>query len=191
MRGKSITFEKIFIWSLKGRTMKPTSQRSAARQLGVALNALQTAIASGRVTATADGKIADVEVARAEWLANTANQGPAPLGGREAEAPAAEQETFNEARRRKEIALASLRENELQRTQGRFLLASEVGEGLAQEFSRARSQLLAIPSRVKQAAPHLTPKDLSVISGVIRQVLTDLADGIDKVPEPARKAAMQ
>ncbi len=171
--------------------MKPTSQRSAARQLGVALNALQTAIASGRVTATADGKIADVEVARAEWLANTANQGPAPLGGREAEAPAAEQETFNEARRRKEIALASLRENELQRTQGRFLLASEVGEGLAQEFSRARSQLLAIPSRVKQAAPHLTPKDLSVISGVIRQVLTDLADGIDKVPEPARKAAMQ
>ncbi len=117
--------------------------------------------------------------------------GPAPLADRETQETVDQAETFNAARRRKEVALASLREAELQRLQGRYALVSEVEFAIAQEVTRCKSHLLAIPTRLREAAPHLTPADIQTVEEVIRQALVDLANGVATVPETARKVAMQ
>ena len=44
--------------------------REYARQRGVHLNAVQTAVKTGRIHKTADGKI-DVDAANKEWFMNT------------------------------------------------------------------------------------------------------------------------
>ena len=56
------------------------------------------------------------------------------------------------------------------------------------DLARAtRSRLLAVPSRVLQQSPHLTPRDKALIEAEIRDALTELAE---RVPPAAKAAAV-
>ncbi|QRK06699.1 hypothetical protein JQX13_42595 [Archangium violaceum] len=155
---------------------KAPSLRSVARQLGVSLSSLQAAIASGRVTATPDGKVADVETARAEWIRNTrAEYGPAPLAGRGAALEVAQGESRAEALRRRAVADADLRELEVRERKAELVPAADVRGKLEDVFRRCRTKLLGVPSRARQLLPHLTVADIGEFDRLIREALEDLA----------------
>ncbi|WNG45270.1 hypothetical protein F0U60_15000 [Archangium minus] len=155
---------------------KPPSLRSVARQLGVSLSSLQAAIASGRVTTTPDGKIADVETARAEWIRNTRSEyGPAPLAERRAALEAPEGESRAEALRRRAIADADLKELELQERKGELVEVVGVAAEIQDMITRCRIRLLGIPTRARQVLPHLTAKDVGTLENLVREALEELA----------------
>jgi phage terminase Nu1 subunit (DNA packaging protein) len=143
------------------------SKRSAARHLGVALSSLQERIAVGAVTWPPES----LEALRAQWLANTSAQGPAPLADRSS-APDA---TLASARVRKELALAGLRETELRQRCGELIEASKVTAALENTFRTCRTKLLGIPARAKQVLPHLTVGDIVELEGLVREALEELA----------------
>ncbi|NJO53788.1 MAG: DNA packaging protein [Bacteroidales bacterium] len=57
--------------------------------------------------------------------------------------------------------------------------AAEVETRWSDILRRVRSRLLAVPSRVRQASPHLTARDIAALDGELRKALEDLADGND------------
>lgn len=76
------------------------SLREYARMRGVRLNAVQTAISSGRIHKTADGKI-DVEEANKEWFMNTdpaKSRKADPLFEGAADAPKTGMSSFQQAK---------------------------------------------------------------------------------------------
>lgn len=88
-------------------------------------------------------------------------------------------ESFEAARRRKESALASLRELELAKRRGEFVEAAAATRAKADENRRLRSRLLAAPSRVRARCPHLTEQDIAAVDREIRDALTELADAVE------------
>lgn len=154
----------------------PTSKRGLARALGVALSSLQARIAAGSVT----WPPASVEAARAEWLASTNRQGPAPLADRSA--PPSEDlegESLADARRRKESALADLREVELAAKRGELVERARVIGGWSDMICAAKTSLLTIPSRLREAGLPLDAAELA--ERIIRESLEHLAgDGVPR-----------
>src|SRR5580692_5302217 len=61
--------------SAEATSIEPMSLRAYARHRGVSLRAVQKALASGRISARADGRL-DADAADANWARNTA---PRPL----------------------------------------------------------------------------------------------------------------
>lgn len=164
------------------RSTNPPLRRTAGA-LGVALSALQEAIKTGRVTVAADGRVPDLEKCRAEWLANTRSEhGPAPLADREhaagkvALAPV-EGESRAEALRRLAIAKANSAEDELRRSRGELVLASEVEQEWADVLSSARTELLGVPTRARQEIPELGARGFELLAALIRDVLERLSEG--------------
>ncbi|MBX7116389.1 MAG: hypothetical protein K1X64_18840 [Myxococcaceae bacterium] len=153
---------------------KSKSDRALAKALGVSLSSFQESRASGRIPA--DER--DVERLRATWLASSNSQGPAPMAARAESKPAGSDsgETLADARRRKEIALADLREDELAKKRGELIPAAEIEAGLIAEFSAVRTHLLAIPTRAKQVQPDLTVGQLATLDALIREALTELSE---------------
>ncbi len=156
--------------------MKRPSLRSIAKALGVSLSALQEARDSGRINLTPP---IDVEALRAQWVDSSNVQGPAPMAERTAPtvAPDDAQVSLADARRRKELALAELREIELAKERGSLIPVRDVELGWVRILTAARTRLLELPTRVKQAVPGLTPKDVETIREIVREALTDLAEG--------------
>lgn len=154
--------------------MNRQSKRAAARELGVALSSLQEAIATGRVT----WPPTSTEALRQQWIASTKAQGPAPLADRGSNRKAKRKpdpESLADARRRKETALADLRELELRQKSGELVEAKGIETRLVDVFTKCRTKLLGIPSRARQALPHLTVADIGTIEELIREALEDLA----------------
>lgn len=56
--------------------------------------------------------------------------------------------------------------------------AHEVEREWASVFRKVRAGVLSVPSRIRQALPHLTAHDVAAIDAEIRRVLEDLADDI-------------
>ena len=81
------------------------------------------------------------------------------------------------ARTRKEIALATLRELEVQKRQGELVEAAATRREWQDIQRLVRARVLAIPSRVRSQLPHLTAHDVEVIDAEVREALTALADG--------------
>ena len=78
----------------------------------------------------------------------------------------------NEARRRKEVALAGLRELQLRQAESKLLSASEVEQAWAGAVIKLRNAVLAIPSR---CAPQFTdPRHAAIIRGQVDIVLKQL-----------------
>lgn len=61
---------------------------------------------------------------------------------------------------------------------GEFVPAADVEQRWGDVLSAIRSRMLAIPSNLPQALPHLTRADLDVIDREIRDGLTELADNL-------------
>lgn len=94
--------------------------------------------------------------------------------------PPLEGESIQSARRRKECALADLRQLEVARRKGELLDADAVTREWGAIVRQARAALLAVPSRVRARLPHLSAHDAGVIDREIRTALealgTDHAD---------------
>lgn len=54
--------------------------------------------------------------------------------------------------------------------------AADVERAVVDMITSCKTRLLAIPSRAKQALPHLTLNDLAVIEALVRETLEDLAE---------------
>jgi hypothetical protein len=177
-----------------------TSLRAYARHRGCALNAVQEAIRSGRLTKSVKRvkgrppQIANVAAADAEWAASTYSD-RVPLTGRTAPHPSPPElppitgvHDLAEARARHEAARASLTEIELAERRGELVPTKDVEARLVGEFTRCKTKLLGIPSRARQQDPGLTTVQLALIEGLIREALDDLASD-EVVPEPVSKVA--
>ena len=103
--------------------------------------------------------------------AEKARKTTGPRGGRPREPT-----SFYEARRRKELALARLRELEVALKEGSSLDAGAVGRRWGDVLRRVRAGVMAVPSRVRARLPHLTAADVEVIDRELRDALTALAD---------------
>lgn len=85
--------------------------------------------------------------------------------------------TFAEAQRRKEAALARLREIEVAREEGRVVAVEDAAEGWGRMVSAFRSRMIAIPSKL---APQLFGMSISEIQDRLKdeiwQGLTELSN---------------
>jgi phage terminase Nu1 subunit (DNA packaging protein) len=87
-------------------------------------------------------------------------------------------ESYEAARRRKESALADLRQDEVRRRRRQFLDAEETERAWMGFLGDVRNGVLAVTSRVRAQLPHLTAHDAQVIDREIREALTAIADAV-------------
>lgn len=181
------------------------SIRAYAKRRGVSHVAVLNAIKKGRLGAgVQDGRIVDPDLADKEWERRTdlsrapsavkerakasppASSGspsslPAPSGG----APSAhEGMSLTEASATEKIWRAKLAELKYRQDAGELVPAKEVETRLQSLFTRIRTKLLGIPTRAKQAMPHLEPKDLGLFEQLVRETLEELADGATEETGP-------
>jgi hypothetical protein len=90
--------------------------------------------------------------------------------------PAPGPQSLREARRRKQVALADLRELEVAKLRGQLVDADAVVREWTEGLRRIRSVVLAVPSRVRQLVPHLSAADVELLDRELRDALTSLAD---------------
>jgi len=76
--------------------------------------------------------------------------------------------TTNEARRRKEVALARLREMEAAQREGLLLVASEVRQTWAEGFSALKDRILILPDRL---AARLANRPEAEVRAILRDEL--------------------
>jgi phage terminase Nu1 subunit (DNA packaging protein) len=151
----------------------PLSLRAFARRLGVAEGVVRKAIRAGRLERSvgrAHGQvvIADVDLAEQEWRANRdPDKGAAP---RRRLAP-----TIAEARRRVLDAQAAKLELERALKARELVPVRDVREAWAAVLGVIRTGVLALPTRARQALPHLTVADVAVLERLVREVLEELA----------------
>ncbi|MCC6366839.1 MAG: hypothetical protein IT165_25235 [Bryobacterales bacterium] len=156
------------------------SQRAYARHRGVAINAVQAAIQSGRISTSPDGQI-DSDVADKEWARNTRQQAP-PTGARrtqsddETEVFGASQ--YNKARAVREHYQARLAKLEYEEKTGKLVPADEVKIAAFNLFRRYRDHMLNIADRVAAilAAETEAAKCYEILSTEIRKALNEFAD---------------
>jgi hypothetical protein len=176
------------------------SLRAYAKRRGVSPEAVSEAVSSGRlsasVTRNARGqpKIADPDLADREWEANTDwSRVPAfapkdPDGLPEPDAEEDEMSTDGlpsanegmsllEASAIEKVWKAKLAELKFRKEAAQLLPASQVRRTLETTFSACKTKLLAVPSRARQALPHLAPTDIAEIERLVREALEGLSAG--------------
>jgi hypothetical protein len=158
--------------------------RAAEGLPGATLKAVQVAIRDGRLATslTAGGqKIRSAAAADAEWLANTKSDyvpltgRTAPKGKGRAAKTADPPADLATSRARKEAALAALAEIELDEKRGKLIPARDVEARLADVFLNARTRLLGIPARAREADPTLSATQLQLVEDLVREALEELA----------------
>ena len=121
--------------------------------------------------------------------------GKRPGSGRPKASDPKIEETLQGARRRKERALADLREIEVHLKRGTLLEAVAVEKAWTDMMRRLQSGILAVTSRLRQQLLHLTPRDIQVIDRELRDALAALAlpagdqDGDGGPPVDAERVA--
>lgn len=130
--------------------------REANNLPGQSLQAVQEAIASGRIVKTVDGQI-DFQLADMMWAANTdkiaqarAHRGMPPSGKPDdpAAPPKSSEVAWAVSRARREAAQAEMAELELQKQLGEVVEIEPVIEALTDCNIKARSILLQMPDRL-------------------------------------------
>lgn len=182
----------------------PISLRAYAKRRGCSAMSVSVAVRDGRLSRSVvrdehgQPKIGDPDLADREWEANTdpvkrANAAggvnvppryapPAPpVEELEADAPVKQfddegAETIGSATQRLKAAQADLAELKFRTEAGGLVPAHDVEMRLVTVFTACKTRLLAIPSRARQALPHLVAADLGVLESLIREALEDLAE---------------
>lgn len=176
-----------------------------AKHRGTWLCSVQRAIARGIIERMPDGKI-DVAASDQKWdrwlaehrgptgiplledvpelgdlpVSDAAN--PIPLVMERRDPPAPERISEQEARRRKEVALAELRQMEVAEKAGRLIDAQEVRERWSGVASRVRDAVLAIPDKCAPGVAGTTGVDAAQVraalqlevENILRQLHDDL-----------------
>ncbi len=120
-----------------------------------------------------------------EWLQTRAVKGDAEAA-----------DDVEKAKLRKLTAEAELAEQKSAQIKGELVAASDVEREWASIFRQLRSSILAIPSRMGAALPHLTKHDIEVLDRGLRRALTDLGtaprdDDIDDADARAPQGAVE
>lgn len=154
--------------------------RKAAGLDGGTLNAVQQARDAGRIPPecfTRGGKIRDVTAADAAWKAVTYSKN-IPLTGPTAPKRvngSVIEDSPVKARIRLDLAKAELAEMELKRKRGELVRVDEVDSRLTGIFSACKTQILSVPSRLRQQDPSLTNEQIDLLESVLREALAALA----------------
>lgn len=151
------------------------SKSGFAKLIGVTPGRVSQMVTAG-LPVEANGKI---DIARGKvWVSENINptrsnaqaQGSFALGDDKAKISL----TAEKARLAKEQAdAATLRNAALRRE---LVPAGEVEREWSATLLKLRSAILAVPSRVRQFLPHLTPHDVQALDAELRRVLEDLAN---------------
>lgn len=158
------------------------TQAEYARHRGVDPTTVRDAIRAGRITLI-DGKV-DPVAADAQWARNTrvrvnSRQRPADAAAMDQPAaPAAPQETYEAARRRRELAEAQLAELKLAEQQGDLVRVGAVRTQVAKLAAGLREGLMQIPARLAPvlAAETDAGKVHDALVAELRQVLEQVTD---------------
>lgn len=171
------------------------SIRAYGRRRGVShvsvIRAIDKGTLSKSVGVDARGQrcIADPDLADREWEANT-DLSQAPIYVREqAEARAAERDgsepdlsegpdgvTMSESSAAEKYWKAKHAELKFKEAAGELVSAADVKKTMVNAFVESKTHLLGLPSRAKQAIPHLTTADIGVLETLIRESLEALSE---------------
>ncbi len=93
--------------------------------------------------------------------------------------------TASEARGRLARAQAALAVLKARRLAGELVAAADVQSQWVSVMFSVRARLLAVPSLVRQARPHLTQGDVEALDREIREALEELADAAEMDTPPS------
>lgn len=174
--------------------MKPNrvTKSEYAKLRGCAPSAVTRAIKEGRITTvTINGReLIEVAVADIQWQTNTraradstsaAGAAASPLAGVIVANEVGRTQSYEDARRRRELAEANIAEMKQAEMEGLLIRADAVRSAWASKITGARDALLQIPSRL---APVLAAElDLVKVTGLLedalRQALADLSTEVE------------
>jgi phage terminase Nu1 subunit (DNA packaging protein) len=167
-----------------------------AKRRGVSAMAVSNAVKTGRLVASVarvkgQPKIRDAVLADREWDANTdLSKAPGYVKQRGADRPRGpgrppKQDDDDQVRLGMSLADASAAEKVwkariaeldfLERSSA-LVDAKEMTAKLVDVYTRCRTKLLGIPTRVKQQLPELSIRDVAAVDGLVRETLEELAE---------------
>jgi hypothetical protein len=149
------------------------SLRGYARHRGCALNAVQKAVATGRVSTLPDGSV-DSAIADAEWERNT--RARPPTIGSDEDGFGGNQ--YSKARAVREHYLARLAKIDFEERIGKLVPKDDVEISAFNKYRQFRDHMLNIPDRLGAvvAAESEPAKVYEVLSTEIRKALNEFAD---------------
>lgn len=151
--------------------------RAEKKMQGGTAAAVRKALDRGQIQRDASGKI-DIAAADAAWPADVA-MGPELEGGTGGEPDS--EISFSEARRRKEVALAQLRQLEVAEREGRLVAIDDVIAENAVVYSALRATLLAIPGKYSPAFVGLQDFGAArhALDEMVRSVMSEMVQWSD------------
>jgi phage terminase Nu1 subunit (DNA packaging protein) len=154
--------------------------REYARHRGCRLNAVQTAVAAGRIQVL-EGQV-DSEQADADWEANTNPVGamrervPPPAEGPTAPAPTQARERYAAIRAEREDWERRMAQLKYEEKAGLLVSAAECAARYEKFVVLSKANLLGLPAKIKGDLPHLSTRDLARIDRLIHEALEGLAN---------------
>jgi hypothetical protein len=159
--------------------MANLSMRAYARRRGVALAAVQKAIAHGRIATQADCRI-DPEIADVQWAETTRWGASNIINGDEVmgDSSGHKASEYGKARADREHYVALLARLKYEERAGELVRREEVEDELFRTFRDFRDRMQAIPDRVAATiASETDPAQVHrILSAEIRTALNDFAD---------------
>jgi hypothetical protein len=159
--------------------MPNLSMRAYARHRGVALAAVQKAIASGRISTQPDGSI-DPEIADVQWADTTRWGASNTMNGAEVAGDSSGRKlsVYAEARAERERYAALLAKLEYERRAGRLVRRDQVEDAIFKTAREFRDRMQNIPDRVAATISAETDPAVihQILSHEIRTALNDFAD---------------
>ena len=173
------------------------SLREYAKLRGVSAMAVSNAVKTGRLVASVarvkgQPKIRDVALADREWDAHTdLSKAPgyvkqraadrAPRGPGRPPKPDDDDQvrlgmSLADASAAEKVWKARIAELDFLERNGEVVNAKEMTAKLVDVYTRCRTKLLGIPTRVKQQLPNLSIKDVAAVDGLVRETLEELAE---------------
>jgi hypothetical protein len=159
--------------------MPNMSMRAYARRRGVALAAVQKAIADGRISAQPDGRI-DQKIADVQWTENTRWGASNIMNGAEVRRDSSSHKPseYAEARAERERYAALLARLEYEERAGELVRRDQGEDAIFREFRDFRDKMQGIPDRIAAIiAAKADPAEIhQILSDEIRTALNDFAD---------------
>lgn len=181
---KRLTIDEKGPLHMPKRRKPPTmSTRAFAALKGVSRQAVAAAIERGDIPPTCVGwqgkgrrrvrVVTNVELAAKSWTPTTSEQ-PSPSSD---DAKLSESTSMADAKRLLVVARAKRAQLDFEVAAGRLIAVDDVREKFDRIVLEARNAFLTLARRARSRIPSLTVADGIVLDTMVREVLTDLAEG--------------